>query len=117
MISVVLVGRLVRDAQFVITPSGRSVINGRLAAENSRGETEYHDFEVWGGTEAQVSILKVGNTVALNGKARTSGWLNSSTHKVEVSMTVTVQSWELLATPKRQQEQPAPDKVSEDIPF
>lgn len=125
--SVVLVGRLVRDAELMYTNSGYALCKFSMAVntskkvgENWEDEANFFDCTLWGkrGESLNPYLLK-GQQIAIYGRLKQDRWEQDGQKRSKI--TIDVSSVELLGGRKnednQQQNNGVPDNDEEDIPF
>jgi len=88
--SVMLIGRITRDAESKVTPSGQNVVNFSIATnsvwvdknQQKQERTEFHNLVFWGKRgEALSPYLTKGKLVFIEGELRTSSWVGQDNQK------------------------------------
>lgn len=87
---VILIGRITRDAESKVVPSGQTVVNFSLATnsvwfdkdQQKQESTQFHNIVFWGKkAEAVAPYLKKGTLVMIEGKLRNSSWVGQDNQK------------------------------------
>ncbi len=87
---VMLIGRITRDAESKVVPSGQTVVNFSLATnsvwfdknQQKQESTEFHNIVFWGKrAEALAPYLNKGKLVMIEGELRTSSWVGQDNQK------------------------------------
>ena len=73
MNSVVLVGRLVRDAEINSTSSGKTVVKFSIAVGGYKDKTSFIDCESWNAEKIQSYLVK-GKMVCVKGELEQQSW-------------------------------------------
>lgn len=140
MASLVLVGRLTRDAELKYTPSGEAICHFSVATDSrvKKGgdwveEPSFWDVDLWGKRAESINqYLTKGKAVAVSGPARIETWEKDGVKHSKTK--VTASDVQLLGGGQRQEGQGAPsggqsagapagkpsgasDTFTDDIPF
>lgn len=87
---VMLIGRITRDAESKVTPSGQTVVNFSIATnsvwidknQQKQESTEFHNLVLWGKRgEALSAYLTKGKLVMIEGELRTRSWVGQDNQK------------------------------------
>lgn len=87
---VMLIGRITRDAESKVTPSGQNVVNFSIATnsvwvdknQQKQERTEFHNLVFWGKRgEVLAPYLTKGKLVFVEGELRTSSWVGQDNQK------------------------------------
>ena len=87
---VMLIGRITRDAESKVTPSGQNVVNFSIATnsvwvdknQQKQESTEFHNLVFWGKRgEALASYLTKGKLVMVDGELKTRSWVGQDGQK------------------------------------
>ena len=122
-----LIGRLTRDPEMKMLPSGQGVTNFGLATDryftNKSGqkqqETQFHNIVLFGRlAEISSQYLKKGSLVFLEGRIRTRSWEDSSGNK-RYRTEIIVQTLQLPPKSMGKTASPQPEKETkeEEIPI
>ena len=128
---ITLIGNLGADPEIRSTNSGSRVANFSVATSrprysdgkivrNERGyaeqETEWHRVVAFNGQAKSAEKCVKGMMVLIIGRNRTNKWQDRD-GKDRYTTEVVAESIRFLAWPKREDEDPAPDVLDDDIPF
>ena len=87
---VMLIGRITRDAESKVTPSGQNVVNFSIATnsvwvdknQQKQESTEFHNLVFWGKRgEALAPYLTKGKLVMVDGELKTRSWVGQDGQK------------------------------------
>lgn len=115
--SVVLIGRLTRDAELKFTNAGKGVASFSLAVNGyKKDEVHFVNCQKWN-AEKLASFLKKGKRVSVAGRLEQQRWEKNG--QSNSRMIVTVDSLQFLdsGSGSGQTEQAEPEGFPEDIPF
>lgn len=108
------VGRLAKDPEVRFFESGNCVCNARLlvnqpgAKRDDGKQPDGFKLELWGDkAQAFTDAAHKGDLVSVTGQVKSETWTDRNTNEQRQALTVLVQSWELVGTPKAATTAPA----------
>ena len=128
---VIIIGRLGKDPEFKVIPSGKAVANFSVATTDrwtdqggqKQEKTEWHNIVAWGRTaEIANQYLKKGNPVYIEGSLQTRTW-DDGDGKKRYMTEIVANSLQMLGNkgdsgrPASQAQATQPSNIEDDLPF